>query len=310
MSRSARTRLVWKRYGLVYRTPGSLPWARHSALQPTPLVLSDRVRVFVGMRDDDGHSSVGWVDVDRIDPSRILGESARPALSKGPSGTFDEAGVVPCAVVPDGSKLRLYYAGYQRPPDVRFRVFGGLAWSGDGGVTFERHAPEPVMSPTSEAMDFRVPHYVCPGERWHVWYGAGGGWRGGREKSLPVYDIRYVESEDGLVFPDRGTAVIVPRRNEHRVGRPQVLWRRDEYLMFYGFGSEDEPYRLGVASSSNGLAWTREDERIGLELSPDGWDSHMTAYPGLAEVDGRVLMFYNGNDYGRAGFGCAELMES
>jgi hypothetical protein len=35
----------------------------------------------------------------------------------------------------------------------------------------------------------------------------------------------------------------------------------------------------------------------------------MTAYPGIVEVDGRLLLFYNGNEYGLAGFGCAELIE-
>jgi hypothetical protein len=301
--------LVWRRYGLVYRPPGSVSWARHSCLQPTPFVLDDAIRVFVGMRDEYGRSSVGWVDVDRHDPSLVRGVSSRPALSPGWRGAFDDAGVVPCAIVSDEGRLRLYYAGYQRPPDVRFRAFGGVAWSNDGGNTFQREVEEAVMGPTAEASDFRVPHCVRPGERWRVWYGAGGSWRQGRTKTLPVYDIRYTESKDGMSFPDSGKTVLEPTGAEHRVGRPQVVERGGWHLMFYGFGSEDEPYRLGLARSSTGSTWTREDASLGIEPSSDGWDSQMTAYPGLVEVDGRLLLFYNGNDYGRTGFGCAELID-
>lgn len=301
-------RLSWKRHGLVYRPPGSASWARHSCLQPTPLVVEDRIRVFVGMRDDEGRSSVGWVDVDGTDPSTVRGVCDRPALSPGHGESFDAMGVVPCAIVADGSRLRLYYAGYQRPVDVRFRVFGGVAWSDDGGETFRRELDGPVMGPTAEARDFRVPHCIRPGERWQVWYGAGSAWRRGRSKTLPVYDIRYLESEDGLTFAACGTTVLQPSGNEHRLGRPQVFARRGKQLMLYGYGSEEEPYRLGLARSRDGSSWTRDDASVGLDPSPGGWDSEMTAYPGVVEIGGRVLVFYNGNDYGRHGFGCAELV--
>ena len=38
-----------------------------------------------------------------------------------------------------------------------------------------------------------------------------------------------------------------------------------------------------------------------------GWDSQMQAYPAVVTAGGRTYLFYNGNDYGREGFGYAEL---
>jgi hypothetical protein len=35
----------------------------------------------------------------------------------------------------------------------------------------------------------------------------------------------------------------------------------------------------------------------------------MICYPHIVEVDGRSLMFYCGNYFGREGFGCAELVD-
>ena len=45
--------------------------------------------------------------------------------------------------------------------------------------------------------------------------------------------------------------------------------------------------------------------QVVLEPSADGWDSTMTAYPAVVSAAGRMYLFYNGNDFGRAGFGYA-----
>ena len=52
---------------------------------------------------------------------------------------------------------------------------------------------------------------------------------------------------------------------------------------------------------------TRKDEEIGIDVSESGWDSQMQAYPAVLRCRDRVYLFYNGNDYGRDGFGYAIL---
>lgn len=302
----------WVKKGLVYRPDGSRPWAAHSALQPTPVVLGDVIRVFIGCRDMAGRSSVGFVDVAASDPSRVLEAATLPALSPGPPGSFDQDGVVPCAVARIGDSLRLYYAGYRRGRDVRFRAFAGVAESSDGGRGFTRVQPEPVMPPTASESLFRAVHSIRLEQgRWRVWYGAGSGFIQGSSKTLPVYDIRYTESPDGLAFPETGTVCLALRDDEHRLGRPFVTYDREQrYEMFYGIGTETLPFRLGYARSADGIEWTRHDDEIGLATSPTGWDSAMTAYPAVIDLDGRRYLFYNGNDYGRGGFGYAVLAAS
>ncbi len=77
--------------------------------------------------------------------------------------------------------------------------------------------------------------------------------------------------------------------------------------MFYGYGSEAAPYKLGFAESRDGYSWIRNDGDIGLNLSKSGWDSEMMAYPAVIETRSGTYLFYNGNSYGRAGFGAALL---
>ena len=302
----------WTKKGPIYAPDGHVAWARHTALQPTPIEISPgRIRVYLGFRDVEGVSSVGYVDVSGADPSQVLEVSAEPSLGPGAPGAFDENGVVPTAVVKVDDGFLLTYAGYQLGQKVRFFVFGGLAHSADGRV-FRRLRRTPVMDRCEEALLFRVPHSIHrDGRGWTVWYGAGSEFRGGREKTLPVYDIRRVDTDDLLDIPDLGEIAITLRPEEHRVGRPYVVRRPTDgrYLMFYGAGTEELGYRLGYAESADGRSWQRMDDRIGIDVSESGWDSEMIAYPAVITVGGRTFMFYNGNDYGRTGFGYAELEE-
>ena len=66
-------------------------------------------------------------------------------------------------------------------------------------------------------------------------------------------------------------------------------------------------YRLGYAYSDDLRTWTRDDNNAGIRLSEDGWDSDMMCYPNLFQCDGKVYLLYNGNEFGRFGFGLARL---
>lgn len=301
----------WKKLGLVFDPRGKFSWADKHALQPTPLILEDRIRVFVGLRDGKGVSRVGYVDLDKTDPTRVLGYSAKPVLDIGEDGCFDDNGVVPSAVVVHDGRVFMYYAGYQLGAKVRFLVLGGLAISEDGGETFQRYQRVPVFERTRKETLFRVPHTVVyEGGYWKVWYGGGNRFAQGGRKTLPIYDIRYLESTSPTRFPEEGTVVLETAGEEYRLGRPFVFIRAPgQYYMFYGYSTEQEPYRLGYAESGDLKSWTRRDADLGLPLASEGWDSQMMAYPSVIQLDGKVYMFYNGNNYGEDGFGAAELLE-
>lgn len=305
--------MKWIKKGLVYGLDGSLgPWAQNSALQPTPIVMDEtRIRVYVGMRDAEGVGRVGYVDVDADDPKNVLDVSSRPALDIGLPGTFDENGVVPTAIVRRDGGLFLYYAGYQLGRKIRFNVFCGLAVSEDDGRTFRRISRVPVLDRTDGELYFRVIHSILyEKDVWRVWYGAGSAFRMEGSRSLPEYNVRYMESKDGIHFPAEGRICVdMAGPAEHRIGRPYVVRKNNAYRMFYGAATVKDNYRLGFADSSDGLAWSRRDSEMGLDLSPTGWDSEMTCYPSVVTVKDKTYLFYNGNRYGYDGFGYAELAQ-
>jgi hypothetical protein len=302
------TTIRWEKQGLIWGPDGFAPWARHSALQPTPLVLEGGpIRVYAGFRDEDGRGSIGFVELDARDPSRVLRVSERPALSPADAGAFAVDGVIPAFAVPVGDEIRLYYTGFVQRRDVRFQAFTGLAVSHDGGETFRATGNDPVLRPSEEGPLFRCVHSMLHEDgRWRVWYCRGAEFRAGRTKTLPVYDIRYLESPDGMSFPGRGEVCIPIQGDEHRLGRPWVIRSDGGYEMYFGVSTEAVAYRFAYATSDDGLRWTRRDaETTGLERSDAGWDSEMIAYPAVVTAAGRTYLFYNGNAYGHDGFGYA-----
>ena len=129
-------------------------------------------------------------------------------------------------------------------------------------------------------------------------------------KTLPLYDIRYVESEDGVHFPEAGRTVLATGPDEYRLGRPYVVRRAGGFCMFFGVSKFHTTYVLGYAESDDGIVWTRHDNALNLRLSPVGFDSEMMAYPSVIRSQDKTFMFYNGNAFGKAGFAVAVLVES
>lgn len=300
----------WQKKGLVYGPSGESAWAQHSALQPTPLVRESTgtIRVFAGFRDAAGVSRIGFVDVSCEDPRKVLRVSRVPALDVGMPGAFDDNGVVPASIVEREGRLYLFYAGYQLVPKIKFLVFGGLATSDDGGETFERYSRAPVCDRTNDELYFRVIHTMMLDDgKWRAWYGAGDSFDGDGERQYPRYNIRHAFSPDGIHLNDNHQVCVDMTGTEYRVGRPYVIKHEGLYKMFFGAGTKEEGYRLAYAESPDGIHWTRDDEKLGMQVSESGWDSAMQAYPSLVQCAGATYMFYNGNDYGREGFGYAVL---
>ncbi len=300
----------WEKHGLLYSPPGTSEWAKHSCLQPTPWVRPDgTIRIFAGFRDNEGTGRIGYIDVSGKNPSHVLGVSQQPVLDIGRPGMFDDNGVVPCAVVRRGKSLFLYYAGYHLGTRVRFTAFSGLAISRDGGDSFVRYSQTPILKKTRDESLFRAIHSILFDRQkkvWRVWYGAGNTFIKGKTKTLPVYNIRYMESPDGIHFPDKGKVVIQTKPEEYRVGRPYVIRTRRGYAMYFGYSTRSIPYRLTYAVSADGLRWKRNDNALNLTYKKGDFDSTMSCYPAVVTVAGSTYLFYNGNTYGKMGIGYAE----
>lgn len=308
--------MQWKKLGVVWKPDGRKWWATSHAMIPTPVRIdNNRLRVFLCCRDSQNRARPGFVDVSASDPTQVLYEHHDFLMDVGAPGTFDEAGVLPTSIVslPDG-RLFMYYAGFELGHNIRYRLLTGLAVSNDGGITFNRYSQTPVLERSTSELYFRCGAFVTLSEvsnRFHLWYIGGNAWEEIDGKPMPIYDMRYLESADGVHWKDEGRVVLsIEREDEHGFGRPWVVSNEHGYQLFYSIRRRSlRAYRMGYAVSSDGVRWDRKDEDLNLDVSVSGWDSEAIMYAAVIEVDGRTYLFYNGNDFGATGFGVAELVK-
>jgi hypothetical protein len=300
----------WLKRGLIWAPDGSLPWARHSFLTPTPLDRGDgTIRIYGGLRDAKGVSRIGYIDVAADDPLRLLKVCACPVLDIGEPGMFDDNGVILGDVARDGQALKMYYVGFQLVQNVKFLAFSGLAVSHDNGETFTRVSRAPILDRADEAPFIRAIHCVIhEGDRWRIWFSVGSGWETIDGVSYPRYNIWYTESPDGIRFDASCRLVLDVGPREYRIGRPRVRRLDDgRYEMRFTYDTLDKQYRTGTAFSEDGIHWRRNDSLVGITPSAQGWDSEMLCYPAILTVGKKTYMFYNGNQMGRTGVGFASL---
>ena len=68
--------------------------------------------------------------------------------------------------------------------------------------------------------------------------------------------------------------------------------------MFYAGAYNNEPQQIGVAESTDGIAWERLSDQPFLKNGKPGtWNSSESGHPHIYEApDGRTFLFYQGNN--------------
>lgn len=130
-----------------------------------------------------------------------------------------------------------------------------------------------------------------------------------------VYKLRMAHSTDGINWTRLDRDIIPDRLGKDEAQAcPDIFFWNGKYHMFFCYRqatdfrfSRERTYRIGYARSSDMLNWVRDDSKAGIEVSDQGWDSEMVAYPHVFELDGAIYMLYLGNQVGRYGFGLAKL---
>jgi hypothetical protein len=305
--------MKWEKEGLVFSPSGASEWHRtHAHVPLADKTGPDTYRVYFAARNEANHSQIGYLDASIENGRFVIGRvSNTPALSFGAPGTFDDSGVFPSSIVNRGTKKYLYYVGWNQGTTVLYYSWIGLAVSTDGGKSFQRVSEAPVLDRSHEEPIMGLTVFVLREEPlWRMWYTSGVSWVYRDGKPFSSYNIKYAESKDGIAWKRSGKVSIgFVHPHEHAIARPWVLKERGTYRMWYCYKANHREYRIGYAESRNGRDFTRMDDQAGIGVSPSGWDSEMVAYPCVFKHKGVYHMLFNGNRYGREGFGHAVMTE-
>ena len=290
---------------------------------PQAVVFDDFVRVYFSTRERDTEttfrSHVTFVDFEK-DLTSIRGTSKRTVIPLGELGCFDEHGIFPMNVLREGNRIHAYTTGWNRKRSVSADASIGYAYSDDDGLTFQKYGSGPVLTAS-----LTEPFLVCDafvqkfGQQYHMWYIFGLRWFVDEIEMTPqrVYKIAHAVSEDGINWERNGQPIIEDRIDANECqALPSVIRRNDQYLMFFcyrnasGFRTDKtRGYRVGCAYSADLKTWTRDDALVPLEVPQGAWDSDMQCYPFAFECEKEHYLLYNGNEFGRHGFGVAILKE-
>lgn len=308
--------MKWQKKGLIFCPDGRYEWSLTHAQVPTVLALSDRLRIFFSTRNQFGKSQIGLLDVDIRDPSKILYLHSEPVLSFGKPGAFDDEGVMPSYVERRDNQLWMYYTGWNQRGVVPYHNAMGIAVSDDEGFHFYRLSDGPIMDRTFEEPYIAVtPHIIRENNVWRMWYSSGLGWELVDDRYEPIYVIKYAESHNGTDWVREKKTVIDQAYPQEAFSRPCAIKINGQFHLWYcyrgciDFRDGSNAYKIGYSFSLDGKKWIRKDQDVGISISQTGWDSKMLCYPYVVKENDCYYMFYNGNGFGKSGFGYAILKQ-
>lgn len=280
---------------------------------PVPLHLGDDLyRIYFASYDGLGRGRIFSLDLNLEKPTTYCNLKTIPVVDIGATGFFDDNGVIPSDVVATEEAIYLYTIGFSVKNRVLFDAATGLAISRDGGRSFGK-LNGPVLDRGVDDPCFAAsPTVVREDDGWRMWYVSCDYWRPHGTGYRHYYNIKHKRSADGIYWEPRSTVSIdYASEHEYAISRPSVIRDKGIYRMWYSFREQPgiATYRIGYAESPDGLSWTRFDDRAGIDVSDSGWDSEMICYPRVFMHGDLFYLLYNGNGYGRSGFGLARLEE-
>jgi hypothetical protein len=293
------------------------------AQAPQALVFDDFVRIYFSTRSVDKRngkylSHIAFVDMQK-NLRDVIRVSDKTVIPLGRLGCFDEHGIFPMNVMRHGDAVYGYTCGWNRRVSVSVDTAIGLAISRDRGLTFQRIGDGPVLAAS--------PHEPCLvgdgfvkiiGGVFHMWYIFGTGWKRFSADAPPdrTYKIAHAVSSDGVQWVKEEARRIIADRlgADESQALPTVIGIGGRYHMFFCYResfdfrkNKERGYRIGHAYSDDLASWKRDDDNPLLDVTPGDWDSDMLCYPHVFECDSKVYLLYNGNEFGRYGFGLAIL---
>ena len=312
--RSAR----WRREGLVLAPPADHAWWRSHAQAPTILPLTDRLwRVYFAAREGQPRSRILCADIDPGDAFRVLRVHPHPVLELGDTGAFDSHGMGPATALLCGDKVHLYYTGIVTRSDIPYQLAIGLGIS-DDGLHFRRVTDGPLLSTGPRDPLFVTTPCVRPtGDGFEMWYASGVDWRHVDGTLEPFYVLRHTHSADGVIW-SLASELALGHVSEQDAGlaRPWVAAQADGRRLWYSRRGADRFRRPGAASYRLYQATINKDGMLKASEGPvmfenpplpSDWDGWMQSYACIQPLGDDLIMLYNGDDFGRGGFGCARL---
>lgn len=312
-------KMIFKRKGLIFKVENNNDWMISHAQVPFAFPLNeDTIRIYFATRDKKNRSVTTFIETDAKDLKNIKYVHNKICLGLGKLGMHDESGAMPSCILKHNNSLYLYYTGWNIGVDVSYRTSIGLAISKDNGITFERYSDGPILDRSIHDPCFSCQPFVLRMDgKWKMWYLSCTQWCLIDDQPEPFYHVKYAESTDGINWNRKGEISLDYNDEIDAVGNPTVLFENGIYKMFFSYRKADgyrvdktKAYKLGYAESNDGIEYSVKKDVFEVSGKRELWESTMNAYPHVIKSGNNYYLFYNGNGFGKSGFGYAILKET
>lgn len=296
----------WIKLGQIFTVSSTCEEMVSHAANPLAIHLNgDVYRIFYSTRNGLNKSSVSFVDINIMTLENINNPD-EVVFSYGHAESFYSHGVSIGNCYLQDNKQYILFMGWQHKD--------GEHWRGDVGRLELIDKKELKLDPIHAFMEndgedrisLSYPCVIFHEGMYKMWYGSTIDWTSDNGEMIHV--IKYATSLDGENWEKHGIAIPYEIGVAQAFSKPSVLIDDVAYHMWYSYRSGDgTKYRIGYSHSVDGIHWERKHNEVGIDVSKTGWDSEMICYPFVFEHNKGKYMLYNGNEYGKSGFGIAKF---
>ena len=257
--------------------------------------------------DDGTHNRIGYATSDEgVEWKKYPGN---PVLDVGQPGEWDSVYVSMSCVISDGAGYKMWYTGIGEHKNfVPQRI--GYATSVDG-IEWKKYPGNPVLDVGQpgawDSIYVYKPHVIFDGEKYRMWYAGAGEYRVHARQR-----IGYATSVDGITWEKyAGNPVLDVGQpgawDSGSVFKPNVIFNGTQHEMWY-VGHEamnSRLYRIGCASSPDGIVWHKHPGNPVLDVGSTEWDSERVGGPSVIFDGDQYRVWYHGFDGARWRIGYA-----
>ena len=287
---SVTAQTEWEKYpGNPVLNPGATgAWDDRLIVNPTVLSAGSEYKMWYCGYSDGSLSRIGYAT--SSNGVEWTKDSGNPVLDQGSSGAWDDNRINYPYVLFDGSEYMMWYGG---DDGSNWRI--GLATSPDG-ISWTKHAGNPVLdlgpdgSWDDEWIDCARVHF--DGTEYRMWYT---GYDGSH------FRVGLAASPDGFAWTKYiGNPVLdlgpSGAWDDANIGYHSILFDGSEYKMWYS-GDDDSSWRIGLATSPDGILWTKYADNPVLGLGAGGaWDDVEVSDPSVLFDGSGYAMWFEGHD--------------
>jgi predicted GH43/DUF377 family glycosyl hydrolase len=235
----------------------------------------------------------GMVTIPVAHASNTIG--GQVVLKLGGPGAWDGYQVFRPFAIYNNSTYMMWYSG-----ESVFNTDGiGFANSTDG-VSWKRYSRNPVLQVGAgigvwDEGKVKDPWVLRENGTYKMWY-TGLLFMQYQKVVIVAEQIGYATSPDGKNWTKYAGNPVVAygptgSLNDKWVYRPVVLHTKSSYVMYYSFLSQTGTYGVGMATSKDGISWTK----LGPITMPNsGWNAYTSSPGSIIPVNDTMLMAYTG----------------